>query len=178
MIAHYWSLKRSVMWKFQDSTTHLCMLNTSSGFAMSLLKSDFSLKYWENVNVQKEMGKRPFSVRFCTYITLKSEVKTFKCREQKKKTFFFKISCGLHKVVLFVCVCECACVPADGTLPLRLEGSEHDNDRIVSGRGLDKATELVSIHPDNRTPRRPLHHLINLLWQQILNTQMRTRQWG
>lgn len=70
-----------------------------------------------------------------------------------------------------LCVCVSHKVPADRTLPLRLQGSEHDNDRVVPGWGLDKATELVPIHPDDRTPRRPLHHLFNLLWQQVLNTQ-------
>ena len=72
-------------------------------------------------------------------------------------------------------VCHCAHIPADGTLPLRLQGSEHDDDRVVPGWGLDKATELVPVHPDDRTPRGPLHHLVNLLWQQILSTQSRRR---
>ena len=65
----------------------------------------------------------------------------------------------------------CVHIPADRTLPLRLQGSEHDDDRVVPGWGLDEATELVPVHPDDRTPGGPLHHLVNLLWQQILDTQ-------
>lgn len=66
-------------------------------------------------------------------------------------------------------------VPADRTLPLRLESCEHDDDGVVPGRGLHKTAEFVSVHPDDRAPGGPLHHLLHLLRQQILNTRVEKR---
>lgn len=73
----------------------------------------------------------------------------------------------------------CVGAPADGTLPLRLESREHDDDGVVPGRGLHETTELVSVHPDDWAPGRPLHHLLHLLRQQVLNTQMerKNKEW-
>lgn len=62
-------------------------------------------------------------------------------------------------------------LPADRTLPLRLESREHDDDGVVPGWGLNETTELVSVHPDNRAAGGPLHHLLHLLRQQILSKQ-------
>lgn len=71
-----------------------------------------------------------------------------------------------------MCVCVLLCAPpADGALSLRLQGREHDDDGVVPGRRLDKATELVSVHADDRATRRPLHHLVHLLRQQVLKTE-------
>ena len=75
---------------------------------------------------------------------------------------------------LCVCVCVCVdlcvfvCVPAHGALPLRLQGGEHHDDRVVSGRGLDEAPELVSVHADHGASGGPLHQLLHLLRQQVL----------
>lgn len=47
---------------------------------------------------------------------------------------------------------SCYCggsVPADRTLPLRLQGGEHDDNGVVPGRGLDETAELVSVHADD-----------------------------
>ena len=82
-------------------------------------------------------------------------------------------------VCLDFCVCvliwvRCVwCVPADGALPLRLQGSEHHDDRVVSGRCLDEAPELVSVHADHRAPGGPLHQLLHLLRQQVLREHTR-----
>lgn len=69
----------------------------------------------------------------------------------------------------------CLSLPAHWTLPLRLQGSEHDDDRVVPGRSFDEATELVPIHPDDRAARGPLHHLVNLLREKVLKLQGQKR---
>lgn len=56
-----------------------------------------------------------------------------------------------------------ALVPADATLPLRLQGRKHDDHGVVPGRGPDKTTEPVPVHLDDGTFGGPFHHLGHLL---------------
>ena len=68
---------------------------------------------------------------------------------------------------------------ADSTLPLRLQGCEHNDDGVVSRRSFDKPTELVPVHPNDRTFTGPVHHLAHLLREQGLGEGQRLcdREW-
>ena len=54
---------------------------------------------------------------------------------------------------------------ADGALSLCRERREHDDDAVVSGRGLDKVPELVPIEPDDGPLVGELPQLVHLLSQ-------------
>lgn len=58
--------------------------------------------------------------------------------------------------------------PADRTLSLGLQCGEHHNDGIVPGWSLDEPPELIPVHTDHGTPGTPLHHLLHLLCQHVL----------
>lgn len=72
---------------------------------------------------------------------------------------------------MHVCVFVYGELPANGALPLGLQCCEHDNNGVIPGRSLNEAPELVAVHPYDRTPRGPLHHLVHLLRQHVLNKQ-------
>lgn len=67
--------------------------------------------------------------------------------------------------------------PAHSTLPLRLQGREHDDDRVVAWGRSDKSPELVSVHSDHSSLGCPVHHLSYFFRKQRLGTNLSQLAW-
>ena len=62
-----------------------------------------------------------------------------------------------------------ACVPAYCALPLRLQGCQHYDHRIVSWWSFDISTKLIAIKSYHWSLRTPFHQLLHLLIKHHLN---------